>query len=119
MKSYDYYDSSPEGWNISSTLELEDDGRFSYSEGWTDYTNASLSAGAGGTWRRDGSVLVFKAERVYGRLYFPWGVGRELRAEEQGDALDFGDGWTLREPGEHVIKVPVHNEGERPLVVRF
>ncbi|MFL6333865.1 MAG: hypothetical protein ACJ754_11185 [Pyrinomonadaceae bacterium] len=119
MKTYEAYDSSPDGWNVSSTLELRDDGRFSYSEGRTDYTNASLSGGAGGTWRRDENVLVFQAERVYPPIYFPWAVGRELRAVEQKDALDFGGGWTLREPGERVIKVPVRNEGNRPLVVRL
>ncbi|MBV9924258.1 MAG: hypothetical protein JOZ96_04390 [Acidobacteria bacterium] len=119
MKTYDYYGSSPDGWNVSSALELEEDGRFSYSEGWTDYTNASLSGGAGGTWWRDGNVLVFRAERVYSPVYFPWAVGSELRAVEQGDALDFGNGWTLREPGEREIKVPVRSEGERPLIVRL
>jgi hypothetical protein len=119
VKTYEGYDSSPDGWNVSSTLELEEDGRFSYSEGRTDYTNASLSGGAGGTWRRDGNVLVFRAERVYPPIYFPWAVGRELRAVEQKDALDFGGGWTLREPGERVIKIPVCNEGDRPLVVRL
>ena len=47
MKTYEDYSSSPDGWNVSCTLELTDDGRFSYSEGWTDYTNASLSGGKG------------------------------------------------------------------------
>lgn len=119
MKTYEGYDSSPDGWNVSSTLELGDDGRFSYSEGWTDYTNASLSGGAGGTWRREGNVLFFRAEKVYTPMHFPWQVGAELSAVEEKDALDFGRGWTLREPGERVVKIPVHNDGERPLVVRL
>ncbi len=59
------------------------------------------------------------AERVYDPIYFPWKVGGELRAAERGDALDFGNGWTLREPGENEVKIPVRNDGERPLVVRL
>ena len=119
MKTYEYYGSSPDGWNVSGTLELEDDGQFGYSEGWTDYTNASLSGGAAGTWRREGNVLLFRVEKVYTPLYFPWASWSVLRAVERGDELDFGDGWTMSEPGEHVIRVLVHNRGERPLAVRL
>lgn len=119
MKTYEGYDSSPDGWNVSSTLELEEGGRFSYSEGRTDYTNASLSGGAGGTWRRGDGVIFFRTERVYPPIYFPWEVGRELMAVEQGNTLDFGGGWKLSEPGERVVKIPVHNDGERPLIVRL
>lgn len=119
MKTYQSFGSSPDGWNVSSTLALGDDGRFSYSEGWTDYTNASLSGGAEGRWRRDGGVLVFEAEEVGGAMYFPWVVGKELDAVERKGALDFGGGWTLHEPGEREVKIPVRNEGGRPLVVRL
>ncbi|MFL6229772.1 MAG: hypothetical protein ACJ741_13455 [Pyrinomonadaceae bacterium] len=98
MKTYEDYSSSPDGWNVTSTLELADDGRFSYSEGRTDYTNASLSGGAGGTWRRGDGVIIFRAERVYPPIYFPWEVGRELVATVRDGALDFGRGWTLRPP---------------------
>ena len=80
MKTYEGYSSSPDGWNVTSNLELENDGRFSYSEGWTDYTNASLSGGAGGTWRRGPGVVIFHTERIYDPIYFPWEVGREMRA---------------------------------------
>jgi hypothetical protein len=75
VKTYEDYSQSPDGWNVTSTLELEDDGRFSYSEGQTDYTNASLSGGAGGTWRRGDGVIIFLAERVYPPIYFPWQEG--------------------------------------------
>ena len=98
MKTYEDYSQSPDGWNVSATLELTDDGRFSYSEGWTDYTNASLSGGAGGTWRRGEGVIFFRAERVYPPMYFPWEVGQELMATVRGDALEFAYGWTLRQP---------------------
>ena len=119
MKTYDYFDSSPDGWKISGTLEAGEDGRFDYSEGWTDYTNASLSGGAGGTWWREGEVLFFRVEKVYTPVYFPWASWSVLRAEERGETLDFGGGLTMSEPGEHIVRVLVHNKGGRPLPVRL
>ncbi|HJQ35187.1 MAG TPA: hypothetical protein VJ866_23755 [Pyrinomonadaceae bacterium] len=98
MKVYEGYSSSPDGWNVSSTLELEDDGRFSYSEGWTDYTSASLSGGAGGTWRRDEGGIVFLTERIYDPIYFPWVLGGEVSAVVRDGDLDFGRGWKLSPP---------------------
>jgi hypothetical protein len=120
MKTYEDYSQSPDGWNVSATLELEDDGRFSYSEGRTDYTNASLSGGAGGTWRRGEGVIFFRAERVYPPMDFPWEVGQELIARLRDGALDFGRGWTLRPPSprqEYTIKTPVSNDGTEPLTL--
>ena len=118
MKTYEDYSQSPDGWNVSCTLELEDDGKFSYSEGQTDYTNASLSGGAGGTWRRGDGVIILLAERVYPPMYFPWAVGQELIAKLRDGALDFGGGWTLRPPTprqEYTIKTPLSNTGTGPL----
>lgn len=106
MKKYVDYSQSPDGWNVSATLTLEEDGRFVYEEAWTDYTSASLYGGAEGLWRRDGTLFVFQAASVEGSLYFPWKVGRELQAVEQGRALDFGNGWTLCEPPRHEPKPP-------------
>lgn len=120
MKTYEDYSSSPDGWNVSSTLELEEDGRFFYPEGWTDYTNASLSGGAGGTWRRGEGVIIFRVERVYPPINFPWNVGGELVARLRDDALDFGQGWTLRPPTprqEYTLKTPVSNTGTGPLTL--
>jgi hypothetical protein len=120
MKTYEDYSSSPDGWNVSCTLELTDDGRFSYSEGRTDYTNASLSGGAGGTWRRGVGAIFFRAERVYPPMYFPWVAGQELIATVRGDALEFAHGWTLRPPtppSEYIIETPVSNDGAEPLTL--
>src|SRR5215204_3143676 len=121
MKTYEGYSSSPDGWNVSSNLELENDGRFSYSEGWTDYTNASLSGGAGETWRRGPGVVIFHTERIYDPIYFPWEVGREVRAiVRDGDLLDFGRGWVLSPPrpqSEYTHKTPVSNTGTEPLTL--
>ena len=119
VRIYEDYSQSPDGWNVSATLELTDDGRFSYSEGRTDYTNASLSGGAGGTWRRGDGVIFFHAERVYPPMYFPWEAGRELMATVRGDALEFAHGWTLRTPPDYIKEIPVRNDAAKamPLVL--
>lgn len=114
IRTYEYYGSSPDGWNISATLELAGDERFSYSEGWTDYTNASLSGGAGGTWRRDGDVIVFRVERVYDPIYFPWAAGRELTATVRDNALEFAHGWTLSEKTVPIKEIRVRNDDTKP-----
>ena len=102
LKTYVDYSQS-DVWNVSSTLKLEEDGRFVYEEAWTDYTSASLYGGAAGLWRRDGRLFLFQAEHVEGAMYFPWVVGQELKATEQGRALDFERGWTLRELPERKV----------------
>ena len=117
MTIYEDYSQSPDGWNVTSTLRLEDDGRFSYEERWTDYTNASLYGGAEGRWRRDSGVVVFLAESVEGSMYHPWAAGQELKAVERGATLDFGGGCTLRIPPEREVNIPVRNTGFKPLTV--
>ena len=114
MKTYEYYGSSPDGWNVSGTLKVEGNERFDYSEGWTDYTNASLSGGAPGTWRRDGNVLFFRVEKVYPPIYFPWAVWSQLSAVERGDELDFGNGWTLSLKTIPIKEIPVRNDSAKP-----
>jgi hypothetical protein len=95
-----YYDTSqsPDGWNVTATLTLGDDGRFAYEELWTDYTGAGMGGGAAGRWRRDGGTVVFHAESVEGHMFHPWAAGKELSAVERGRVLDFGGGVTLRAP---------------------
>jgi hypothetical protein len=120
MKIYEDYSQSLEGWNVTSTLQLEDDGRFFYSEGWTDYTNASLSGGAAGSWSRGVRVIVFRVDWVDGTMYFPWAQGQELIARLCDGALNFGRGWILRPPSprwEYTVKTPVSNNGTVPLTL--
>jgi len=117
MKIYKDNSQSPDGWNISSTLKLKDDGRFVYDETWTDYTNATIGGGAEGRWRGEGGILIFLAESVEGSMYHPWVAGQEMEAVERGDSLDFGRGYTLRIPPERELVVPVHNTGLKPLTV--
>jgi hypothetical protein len=114
LKTYEYYGSSPDGWNVSGTLKVEGNERFDYSEGQTDYTNASLSGGAVGTWRREGNVLLFRVEKVYTPVYFPWGGWSVLSAVERGDELDFGDGWTLSLKTIPIKEIPVRNDSAKP-----
>ena len=117
MKTYEHYTQSPDGWNVTATLELKDGGQFGYSEGWTDYTNASLSGGARGTWRRSRAGIVFHAEWVEGPMYFPWEAGKSLTAVERGEALEFPQGWTLSPPSEYILKTPVSNTSTKPLTL--
>jgi len=117
VETYEDYSQSPDGWNVTSVLRLEDDGRFSYQEGWTDYTNASLSGGASGTWQRYPGVIVFRADWVEGPMFFPWVVGKELKALIKGDELDFAHGRTLHLPIEHTARTPVRNPYTEPLNV--
>ena len=117
MNTYEYYPQSPDGWNVTATLELRDGGQFGYSEGWTDYTNASLSGGARGTWRRSRAGIVFHAEWMEGPMYFPWEVGKSLTAVERDGALEFPQGWTLSPPSEYIVKTPVSNTSAKALTL--
>jgi hypothetical protein len=116
MKLYEDNSQSPDGWNITSTLELEDDGRFRFDETWTDYTNATIGVTIKGSWRRQVGAIVLHPLSVDGSLG-EWVVGQERRGVEQGDTLDFGGRLTLRVPPEREQVVPVHNTGMRPLTV--
>jgi hypothetical protein len=108
MKIYEDFSSSPSGWNVTSTLEVADEGRFTYSEAWTDYTSASLYGGAAGSWRRGVNGIFFRAESVEGSMYFPWIAGEELFAIADGDGLHFPNSWTLRPPRTSAERVAPH-----------
>ncbi|HEY9405727.1 MAG TPA: hypothetical protein VIQ24_23965 [Pyrinomonadaceae bacterium] len=117
MKTYEDYSTSPDGWNVTSTLELGDDGSFSYSEWRTDYTNASLSCGASGTWQRIEGYIVFHTERVDPPIYLPLAEGQKLIARLRDGTLEFGQGWTLHPPNPrqgYTITTPVSNDGTEP-----
>src|SRR5215203_4655894 len=109
MKVYEDNSGTIGGMNKESALELDDDGRFRYSELWGDY------AGSGGvriegSWRREGDAIVLLPLRVPG----PWGMGgwvegQERKGAERGDTLDFGNGFTLRVPPDREEDVVVRN----------
>jgi hypothetical protein len=116
MRTYEDYSQSPDGWNITSTLELEDDGRFRYDETWTDYTNATIGVTVDGSWRREVGAIVFHPLRVEGSVG-RWVVGQERKGVERGDTLDFGGWLTLRVSPEREQDFPVRNTGMKPLTV--
>ncbi|HJR08112.1 MAG TPA: hypothetical protein VJ842_12700 [Pyrinomonadaceae bacterium] len=117
MKLYEDYSQSPDGWNITSTLELEDDGRFHYDETWTDYTNATVGVTVEGSWRREVGAIVLRPLRVEGAVG-SWVVGQERKGIERGDTLDVGGALTLRlVPPDREQEIAVRNTGMKPLTV--
>lgn len=116
MKFYEDYAQSPDGWNITSTLELEDDGRFHYDETWTDYTNATIGVTVEGSWRREADAILLHPLRVEGAVG-SWVVGQERKGVERGDTLDFGGWLTLRVSPEREQEIAVRNPGMKPLTV--
>lgn len=116
MKLYENYSQSPDGWNINTTLELEDDGRFRYDETWTDYTNATIGVTVDGSWRREVGAIVLHPLRVEGAVG-SWVVGQERKGIERGDTLDFGGWLTLRVPPEREQDIAVRNTGMKPMTV--
>lgn len=128
MRIYEDFSPSADEWNITSTLELGDDGRFVYSETWASYAG-SAGGQAEGRWRPTADGIVLKAERVDGHTYLLREAGREQRAVERGGVLDFGGGMTLRlrpppppppppaPPREREQIVPLRNDGAKPLTL--
>jgi hypothetical protein len=116
MKLYDDNSQSPDGWNITSTLELEDDGRFYYDETWTDYTNATIGVTVEGNWRREVGGIVLHPRRVEGAGDM-WVVGQERKGVERGDTLDFGGKLTLRLSPDREQDIAVRNPGMKPLTL--
>jgi hypothetical protein len=117
MKFYEDYSQSPDGWNITSTLELEDDGRFCYDETWTDYTNATIGVTVEGSWRREVDAIVLHPLSVEGAVG-SWVVGQERKGIERGDTLDFGGSLTLRLiPPDREQDIAVRNTGMKLLTV--
>lgn len=116
MKLYEDYSQSPDGWNITSTLELGDDGQFRYDETWTDYTSATIGVTVDGGWRREVGAIVLHPLRVEGTVG-SWVVGQERKGVELDDTLDFGGRLTLRVAPEREQDVAVRNTGMKPLTV--
>jgi hypothetical protein len=116
MTIYENCSQSSDGWNITSTLELKDDGQFCYDETWTDYTNATIGVTVEGSWRREAGAIVLRPLRVEG-VGGQWVVGQERKGVEQGDTLDFGGRLTLRVSPDRERDIAVRNTGMKPLTV--
>jgi hypothetical protein len=92
MKVYEDVLDSPDEWQITSTVTLEDDGRFFYDEYWTSY-GGTAGGKANGVWRRsDGEVIFLRAEHAEGGMYLQWMPGQERQAIERDDNLEI-QGW--------------------------
>lgn len=104
------------GWTKKeSALQLDDDGRFRYSELWGDYAGGG-GVTVEGTWKREGDAIVLLPLRVPWEIG-EWVEGQERKGVERGDTLDFGDGFTLRVPPDREEDVAVRNTGKKPLTV--
>jgi hypothetical protein len=116
VKLYEDNSQSPEGWNVTSTLELQDDGRFRFDETWTDYTGPGAGVTVEGGWRQEDGAVVLRPLRVNGEVG-DWVVGQERKGVESGDTLDFGGSLTLRVAPEREQDVAVRNTGTKPLTL--
>jgi hypothetical protein len=117
MKIYeDNSGSGATGWTKKeSALELEDDGRFCYSELWGDYAGSS-GVKIEGSWKREGDAIVLLPLRVPWEMD-GWVEGQERKGTERGDTLDFGNGFTLSVPPDREEDAVVGNTGKKPLTV--
>jgi hypothetical protein len=90
-----YLDSSyAQEFDVTSTLELEDDGRFYYSEYYSCY-GAAFSGSVRGTWRQSGDKVFLLTEQVGEHMNpYDWVVGQERQLIEQGNQL-IGDRFSM------------------------
>jgi hypothetical protein len=93
MKVYEDVLNSFDEWQVTSTVTLQDDGRFDYEEYWTSY-GGTVSGWVQGVWRgnTDGTIFL-RAEHVEGAMYLHWTVGQERQAIERDDSIEI-QGWS-------------------------
>ena len=91
-----YEDSSlwAQEFSIDATLELKDDGRFSYYESWHCY-GAGYGVSAQGGWRQSGDKIVLSVETAGEGLYFGWSAGQEVTAIDRTDSIELGGNYTM------------------------
>jgi hypothetical protein len=81
-------------FDVTSTLYLEDDGRFSYSEYQSCY-GAAFSGSVSGTWRQSGDTILLLTEHVSEHMNsYDWVIGQERQVIEQGNKL-IGDRFSM------------------------
>jgi hypothetical protein len=117
MKTFVDYSYAQE-FDVTSTLELEDDGRFSYSEYYSCY-GAAFSGSVSGTWRQSGDTVFLLTEQV-GEHMNPheWAIGQERQVIEQGDKL-IGDRFSMslqRDEPVHAAQQMENEEVTKPIV---
>jgi hypothetical protein len=81
-------------WFITSTMNLDDTGRFQYHELWSCYAGSTNSK-AEGNWLQTESVVVLETERIEGSPHLGLVEGQKFEALERGDSLDFGNNFIM------------------------
>ncbi|MDQ3800742.1 MAG: hypothetical protein M3384_14945 [Acidobacteriota bacterium] len=110
MKTYVDYSYAQE-FDVTSTLYLEDDGRFSYSE-YSSCYGAAFSGSVSGTWRRSGDTLFLLTEQVGEHMNsYEWVIGQERQVIEQGDKL-IGDGFSMYLQRDEPVQAAQQTEDE-------
>lgn len=86
MRTYVDYSHYNNESGIDITLEIKDDGSFSYDEWWHSYGSSS-GGQASGTWREDDETFYFRCDDAGGQLVFQWSAGGEFRAIKNEDSI--------------------------------
>jgi hypothetical protein len=98
-------------FDVTSSLELEDDGRFYYSEYYSCY-GAAGDGSVSGTWRRSGDAFFLLPEHVGEHMNsHEWAVGRERQLIEQGGQL-IGDRFSMHLRRDDAVPAARQKENE-------
>lgn len=89
MRKYVDYSHYNNESSIDITLEINDDGRFSYDEWWHTYGSSS-GGQASGTWHEDNEAFYFHCDYADGQFIFQWSAGGESKAVKKEDSIEFG-----------------------------
>jgi hypothetical protein len=103
MKIYENLLLPLDEWFITSTLNLDDNGRFQYQELWSCYAGSTYSE-AVGNWLQTESAVILETERIEGALQLGLVEGQKFKALKQGDCLDFGKNFIMSERDVAVAK---------------
>lgn len=94
MRTYENLLQPVDEWFITSTLNLDDNGRFRYHEEWSCYAG-STNGKAEGKWLQTEEVVMLETEHLEGPLQLSLVVGEKFKALDRGDCLDFGNGFEM------------------------
>ena len=96
MRSYENLLLPVDEWYITSTLHLDERGRFRYHEEWSCYCG-SVDGEAEGNWRLTDGAVVLETLRIEGTLRIGFIEGQKYEARRDMDSLDFGNGFIMTE----------------------
>lgn len=111
MKTYTDYSYAGE-FDVTSTLYLEDDGRFSYYEYQFCY-GAAFDGSVSGTWRQSGDTVFLLTEQVGEHMNsYDWVIGQERQVIKQGDKL-VGDRFSMSLQRDEPVQAAQQTEAEK------